>query len=266
MSKYTSNPIIIFVFSFMLIMSIFYYMTHSSTSDIINDAASRYAAGEAATTVFERQNEFNKALGLYLDLETRFDPRSSNGKLYYNIGNTFYQLGEYPLAILYYTRALALNSDARIKENLRTAREKANVLAPKTQESLLDTFFLKNWFSLPSRIQLFSLFAALALGLFSASLFYGVFRFPSYIFMALTAFFLLGILAGLFISPQEAVVITSENLRKGASLEFANVSEQPLPAGSLVEVVGEETQGSWLKVIYNETQVGFIPAKSVRKV
>lgn len=243
-------------------------MTRSSTNDIIKDAASRYAKGENATTVFQRQQEFNQALQLYLDLETRFDPRSSNGKLYYNIGNTFYQLGEYPFAILYYTRAMALNNDARIQENLRTAREKAEVEAPKTSASLSSTFSLENWLSFPSRIQLFSITALLGLLLLSLTIWrpQATLRLVSFLFMAVSAFFLLTVLIELFFSPQEAVLVSSENLRKGASPEFASVMEEPIRAGSIVEVVGQEHQGAWLKVIYNGDKIGFIPVKSVRKV
>lgn len=266
MNKLSIHPVIIFTASFAIVILIFYLMTHSSTSEIINNAATRYAEGETATTVFERQQNFNNALQLYLDLEKTFDPRYSNGKLYYNIGNTFYQLGEYPFAILYYTRALALNGDARIRENLQTAQEKAHVKPPRFSASIIETLSLNKWLSVTSRLQFFGL-SALG-GFVFLSLFiwwnFPLLRVTGLVFSLIAAFFLLTILLDLFFGPQEAVLINGENLRKGASVEFASVIEEPLSAGTVVRVIGQEKE--WLKVVASDDKMGFVPEKSLRKI
>jgi len=266
MGRINEHPIIVFVISVALVATIFFIMTHSSTTDIIDDAARLYTEGEKAQTVFDRQTKFNQALQLYLDLEKRSDLPYSDGKLYYNIGNTFYQLSEYPLAILYYYKAQQLNNDARIRENLKTALEHAHVTEPKGLQSIADTVALNDWTALSTRWQLFSAAAIIAIGLFSLWIWLEnpLYRLGGYVFAGISAFFLFTLLLDFLLSPQESVLINSENLRKGASTEFASVTEEPIPAGSLVYVVGEE--GGWLKIMVNEEKVGFVPGTSVRRV
>lgn len=70
---------------------------------------------EEAETAYQKQDkkEFEKALKLYREVLTT-DGASS--ELYYNIGNTYYRLGNIGKAVLYYERALRLdpsNKDAR---------------------------------------------------------------------------------------------------------------------------------------------------------
>ena len=266
MNKLTAHPVIIFTASFLIVIAVYFLMTRTSTSSIINDAASLYEQGEVATTVFEREQKFNNALQLYLDLEKTFDPRYSNGKIYYNIANTFYQLNQYPFAILYYAKALTLNNDARIHENLQTVREKANVSPPQYSASLIETISLKNWLSLPTRLQLFGLSALISFALFSLIIwrYLPLVGMIGGLFACIAFFFLATSVLGLLFSPKEAVVVNSEYLRKGASPEFASVIEEPIRAGSIVRVVGQEK--NWLKVLYHENKVGFIPEKSLRKV
>lgn len=268
MYKVSLSPIVIFVISFTIVMGLYIFMMRHVAHVVIEDAANLYSKGEVAQTVFERQNYFNQALQLYQDIENKYDPRYTNGKLYYNIGNTFYQLNQYPFAILYYLKAAKLNGDPRIQENLSTARAKAGVEAPKIHSGFVDAFSLANVFSLPSRLQIFSFAALVGFALFSLTIWRPMppVRIVSYFMFALAAFMLLGLLAQVFWGGESAVVVSGENLRKGASMEFASVLEEPLNPGSVVEVVGEEKEGEWLKVILNGDKIGYLPAKSLRKI
>ena len=78
-------------------------------ADIYNKANQYYAS-----------NDFQSALSNYLVLIER---GVKNPHLYYNLGNTYFKLGELGYAILYYEKALALrSSDRETRENLEYAK------------------------------------------------------------------------------------------------------------------------------------------------
>ena len=78
-------------------------------ADIYNKANQYYAS-----------NDFQSALSNYLVLIER---GVKNPHLYYNLGNTYFKLGEIGFAILYYEKALALRPfDRETRENLEYAK------------------------------------------------------------------------------------------------------------------------------------------------
>lgn len=82
---------------------------------------------------------FEKAKEYYLEIE-------NNGykffELYYNLGNTFFKLGDIPSAILYYERAKRINpSDPDLNFNLEYANTK---IVDKIEP--LGEFFLVKWY------------------------------------------------------------------------------------------------------------------------
>ncbi len=83
-------------------------------------------------------NYYN-ALQDYLNI---IEQGKESPELYYNIGNSYYKLGEYPKAILYYEKALKLdNSNEDAKFNLRIVNLK---IIDKITE--IEPFFLFKWF------------------------------------------------------------------------------------------------------------------------
>ena len=114
---------------FVLFMSIFYLSNGqepenkngqlSSTEDVQNRGGN--AAREAAdiynkANQFYASNDFQSALSNYLVLIER---GVKNPHLYYNIGNTYFKLGEIGYAILYYEKTLAIKPfDRETRENL----------------------------------------------------------------------------------------------------------------------------------------------------
>ena len=79
------------------------YLTPASGS--AEKGKAYYSQGVSAATVAGQSAAFNAALDEFLGLEAAGNPVFGSGKLYYNIGNTYFQLEEYPRAILYYARA-----------------------------------------------------------------------------------------------------------------------------------------------------------------
>jgi len=91
---------------------------------VISIALSISAFGQN-DSIFSRANDayadanYKEAKRLYLSIAK--DGQES-GELYYNLGNTFYKLGNIPQSIYYYEKALKLNpEDKSIQNNLRFA-------------------------------------------------------------------------------------------------------------------------------------------------
>jgi tetratricopeptide (TPR) repeat protein len=131
---------------------------------------------ELHTLLFEGQELFRKAsntqdetraLTLYRMALYRFERvieagQGNNGKLLYNIGNTYYRLGDVGRAILFYRRAqLLIPADPNLKHNLRYVRSQRIDLIPSRQDSrVFRTLFFWHY-SLPPQVKLFLFIAAL---------------------------------------------------------------------------------------------------------
>ena len=78
-----------------------------------------------------------------------------NGKLYYNIGNAYFRLGDTGRAILNYKRAeLFMRNDANLRQNLDYARNRrADRIELRQKEKVLETLFFLHY-DIPSRIKL----------------------------------------------------------------------------------------------------------------
>ena len=154
-SKYLPLLLLIIALLALLAGSVLIVKFRSEESRV-QAANALYASGEVAKTIDARQKAFNQALDLYLALEHDYHPSFGNGRLYYNIGNTYYQLGQYPWAILYYERALALAPrDERVRQNLVLAQEKLSLPHAEPINAFATLFAWHSNLSLPERLQLF---------------------------------------------------------------------------------------------------------------
>ncbi len=91
-----------------------------------------------AIELFDK-NKYNEAL-------TEWNLIISQGgkgeQLYYNIANTYYQLNQYPKAILYYNKALKWNPNCKdCQNNLKLARKAANVESFELPEFILTKYY-----------------------------------------------------------------------------------------------------------------------------
>lgn len=98
----------------------------------------------ANVDLFEKGNAFfnnknyEQALKTYLTIESK-DKFSSD--LYYNIGNTYFRLNDYPNSILYYERGLKLKpNDKNLNTNLKIAKSRL-----KGDIYIVPDFFLMKW-------------------------------------------------------------------------------------------------------------------------
>lgn len=251
---------------------IFFYVavawqgTHQ-VEEQLKQAYAAYVRGETAETIGKREDAFNEALKIYTGLENEFRPDFGNGKLDYNIGNTYFQVEEYPSAVLYYYRALKLMPrDERAKNNLHVVLEKLGVTEKKEKSAFEKLFFFHNMLSVPERLQLLTLLAVLAF------LFYSLYIWLCHAWLAkvggaalfLSAVLLLSVGYTHYFEPVEAVVIHATALYRDAGFQYAKVLEEPILSGRKVVVLDVVLEGKWLKVLSSDGTLGYAPAESLR--
>lgn len=236
-------------------------LSRNEPSDLKN-ANIYYLAGENAHTIAERKNAFNNALKLYVGLERMYEPSLGNGRIYFAIGNTYFQLGKYPFAILYYYRALKLmpHNDS-VKNNLDLALSKLKLQKEETAR-WYDYFNL----SLPMRLILFFISGVGFLSLISTYIWLGFsWLKPAIYFFALVSVSFLGsALYTRFITPEQGVFIRASAFYRDASEQYAKISETPINPGTKVDILNQAEQGHWLKVRMTDGTPGYVPAKVIR--
>lgn len=244
----------------------------------LEEAYQHYVQGEQAVTIAERNSQFNAALNLFLTLEQEYAPLFGDGTLYYDIGNSFFQLGNYSEAILFYKKAQKLLPRATaVRTRISLAQKKLFLEGAEAQPNPLASLFAA-WprLSLPERLQLFALLSALFF-LASSLLIWQkqigwVQRTSTYIKGINTALIcglaLIGfsLLYTHYFSPLQAVAIEAALLRQGPHLEYPKVRETPVAAGTAVEVLSAAPDGTWFKVLTPKGDFGYVQGKAIRLV
>ena len=195
-----------------------------------------------------------------------------NGKLYYNIGNTYFLMGDIGRAILNYRRAqLYIPNDVLLQENLRAARaQRRDQVAEKEETKVLKTLFFWHY-DLSARARSF-LFAAC----FAAVWMLAAVRlvrpntavgWPIAV-TALLAMLMFGSLAADAIAHRryQAGVIVSDEVvaRKGDSETYEKSFTEPLHAGTEFHLL--ETRPDWLQVELRDGRRCWLPRNSVALV
>lgn len=237
------------------------------TSSILEDAYKSYQSGENAKTIIERQRAFNKSLKLYSQLEDTYHPNFGDGKLFYNLANSYFQVEEYPLAIYYYKKALQLmpRSD-KVKQNLVVAQQKAG-LPSSTIVSLYDqVFFFHSKFSLPERLKTFFLLSVLLIALIAVKIWNPQYKLKFLITLVAVCSIalLISVLYTSYFAPMEAVLVKASPLYKDAGTQYATVSELPILGGSTVQVLAIKPDGQWLKILAPSGDLGYVPSTAIK--
>jgi tetratricopeptide (TPR) repeat protein len=238
------------------------YVMFSGTSHIsqLSKAYASYTEGERATTIATRKEAFNSSLQFYSELEKSYSPKYGDGKLYFNIANCFFQLGEYPWAIYYYNEAHYLRPrDSRVTQNLEIAQKKQGIQVDKGASSLIGL-------SLPERLQLFFIFSLLAFGFASIQIWsYGQFwKKLALVFSGLAVIVFLNLIYIHYLGDLQGILVDSASLHRDAGEQYAKVSEKPILAGNKVVVLDTKEHGEWLKVQTPDGELGFIQKNAIR--
>lgn len=224
-----------------------------------------YRMGEQANTASIRNDAFNKALALYVEI----GEAHSSGKVYYNIANCYYQLQQYPWAMLYYYRAQKLlPRDSKIYANLAVTRTRLGITDLEEPSVFEKVFFLYVKLSVGERLKLFSALCLITTAL--ASLYYWkakrAFKLLTEALSLLTLILLLSLIVTRYFMPLYGVVITSTPLYRDAGYQYAPVTETPLFSGSKIKVLQVDPKGEWFKVSPPDGKEGYLPGEALRLV
>lgn len=242
------------------------YVTNQ-TREEMKEAYVEYVRGETAQTIGERKEAFNNALKLYTSFEEEYQPKFSDGKLYFNIANSYFQLEEYPMAVLYYNRALKLRPrDEKVKHNLKVAYEKLGIDSEKKGSVFEKVFFFYYNYSIPERLQAF--FALSIIALISGSAFIWQrkkwMKQLAVLAVLLAAVMLLTLGYSHYIASIEGIITRSTVLYRDSGLQYAKVIEEPVLSGEKVEVLDVLKEGKWLKILTPDGHLGYVPDDSIK--
>lgn len=236
-----------------------FQLSGNEIEERLQQANEWYKKGETATT-FETQKEaFNHSLALYHSLESSKEQIAGLDRI---IGDNYFQLAEYPLAILYYERALQNENEPNLTiEHLKLARTKLGINAPV---SIKENEFSKILFS-PKFLLIIIL-----LTFFISSL---AIWFETQILKKLSslAFLVLSLLlfAHLFsyyTKPLEGIVIQTTGLFRSPLSNETQLTTEPLLAGTKVQIMQITSDENWVQISIPGGPMGYIPTANINVI
>ena len=215
-----------------------------------------YTQGEKSITIAERTKFFNMALVEYKKLEGS----NASGKLLYNIANTYFQLGEYGQALLYYNRALIEKPrNEKIKANMAVALEKVGVLNASRSRVWEILFFFHHKFSLKERQIAFLFFGIIAVLIWSVYIWRRKYylRLSGIVITSCWSIFFMSLFWSLYFSSSECVIIKPCMIHRDAGKHYDIIVEKPINSGTKMKI--KKDQGDWFKVeVPEKGSIGFI--------
>jgi tetratricopeptide (TPR) repeat protein len=195
-----------------------------------------------------------------------------NGRLYYNIANTYFRLGDLGRAILNYKRAaLYMPQDENLEQNLEYARSRRmDRIELEESERIFKTLFFLHY-DVPSRIRLTIFAITFAIIWIVASLMIFV-RWP----LLRTILVIASISSGLFflsivveavqtsINPEGVITAQEVIARKGDADTYQPSFTEPLHAGT--EFTALEERPGWIHIELGNGSRGWIPQSAAELV
>ncbi|MDY6914935.1 MAG: tetratricopeptide repeat protein [Candidatus Cloacimonadota bacterium] len=225
---------------------------------------------QQAVEKYENQH-FKEALQLFQKLENE---NIVNSKLYFNIGNTHYRLGNLGNAILYYKKAL------KVKPNFQEAQENLKfALSQTTDKQVLESenFLSALWENILSRISL-NLLAILSILFFACIIFLinlMIIRFrkrektlPTFFTLVLILLLLLSLFLSFvkwkrYISKNEAVLLADSAIGySGPNKEFTRVFT--IHEGMIFKI--EQQEEGWSLIRLANGMGGWIKNDTFKKI
>lgn len=188
-----------------------------------------------------------------------------NGKLYYNLGNTYFQLHDLGRAVLNYRRAqLYLPDDDNLRQNLLAARAKQPDRIEPSQEVMIAKTLLFWHYDLPVRARLILLTVANLL--FWGGLSLRLYRRQGLWWPLALALTLVVMMGGSLLyerfgrQPSGVLVAAATTARKGDGQAYAPSFGTPLHAGLEFSLV--EKRGEWLYIELVDGRRCWVPTAS----
>jgi tetratricopeptide (TPR) repeat protein len=242
-------------------------------------AGLRVLLDEAQALFHQAANTANEeaARALYLQALDRYltvvgEGQGRNAKLYYNIGNSYYMIGDIGRSILFYRKAEMLDpADGNLRHNLGYVRSQRLDRLPSGQlsETLRIGLFWHYLLSPQTKLVLFIVFFAgacvtAALAILRARRWKTVLLFIS----AGLALLFLGSLSEGEIrlhSLHDGVVVAEEvDIRKGDGTAYQRSYLDPLHAGTEFRLL--EERAGWYRILLPDGRRGWIPGTAAEMV
>ena len=256
---------LIWVIMFLVNCSWWHMHAQDHNTTFLDLAYNHYKAGETTTFATIRDKEFNAALSLYL----KGEKSNSSGKLYYNIANCYFQLGETPIAIFYYERALLqIPRSSPCLYNLSCAQLKAGLSVEDRWEPL----WVDRMWPVAYRLSLLEIekgYLFCIVGWFVTSVLWNITKngqlTVSRRYLALIAFFcVLFIVYSNFWAPFEGVMLPSAGLHTDEGKQYALIRPRPVLAGTKVKIYKVSSDRKWYLVGLGSSEEGYVPVENVR--
>ncbi len=216
------------------------------------------------------ENAFDSALVVYKDI---VEQGYSSSTLYYNIGNTYYKLRNYPLAIYYYEKSLKLNpNNDDTKHNIEIAQ-----LFLTDKIEAVPELFVKTWWNNLSNIftlNVWSIITLVLIGLLLTCLFFyitaktrGLKKSMFFTGLILILFticsFSISVKKYNYISTNNEGIIIIPTITIKSSPSNSSVDLFVLHEGSKVKIL--DNADGWEKIKIANGSIGWLPTSSVIK-
>jgi tetratricopeptide (TPR) repeat protein len=216
------------------------------------------------------ENAFDSALVVYKDI---VEQGYSSSTLYYNIGNTYYKLRNYPLAIYYYEKSLKLNpNNDDTKHNIEIAQ-----LFLTDKIEAVPELFVKTWWNNLSNIftlNVWSIITLVLIGLLLTCLFFyitaktrGLKKSMFFTGLILILFticsFSISAKKYNYISTNNEGIIIIPTITIKSSPSNSSVDLFVLHEGSKVKIL--DNADGWEKIKIANGSIGWLPTSSVIK-
>lgn len=248
-----------FVLLFIIGFSLFFDAKAQKPEELLTQANSLY-----------NENSFDSALVVYKNI---IDQGYSSATLYYNIGNTYYKLRNYPLAIYYYEKSLKLEpNNTDTQHNIEIAK-----LFLTDKIEAVPELFIKTWWNNLSNLFTINTWAVITLILIGISLMCIFFYITAKTKVFKKSMFFLGILTVMlticsfsisakkhnYISSHNEGIIITPTITIKSSPSTSGVDLFVLHEGSKVKIL-DNTDG-WEKIKIANGSTGWLPASAVIK-
>lgn len=235
-----------------------------NSDEMLQQADLNYQKGVKATTFEERKLAFNQALSLYIRVEEKKSVHAP--ALESAIADTYFQLGEYAWAILYYQRALKEDPHlALATDHLEKAQQKLGLSpAPSTQRNIFFKFFsfLSKQYNLLFWVFLLS-FLVISIAIWLS---YSWIRRLAASLVLLSSLLIGNFLFFYYFTPIEGILVISTGFYRAPNWDQPQLTELPLLAGSKVRVLQMTSDGNWIKIANSADLVGYIPVANLRLI
>lgn len=236
---------------------------------LLSESTEAFEAGNRlfATDEGAAQAEYEKAT-LRLERIIR-DGQVENGKLYYNLGNIWYQRGNIGRSILNYLRAERyIPNNVNLQQNLAFVRQqRKDAFEPTEARKIAKTIFFWHYdLASGTRLRIFATCFLVFWGLAAARLYWRHDLLTAAIagtgLLALLFFVSLTVEANYHRNHPRGVIVAPEVVaRKGDGVTYQPSFAEPLHAGT--EFTVEEDRGDWLLVALPDERTCWLPRADV---